>query len=74
MSILSAFTLAEAVMVTVSAVVGVAGVWDVVSDMLPLVVVVFGAGEGPGVGEGTLKDLAPAAGSVFTANELLALA
>ena len=63
-------------MVTVLAVVGVAGVWDVVSDMLPLVVVVFGAGEGPGVGagEGTLKDLAPSAGSVFTANELLALA
>ena len=66
--------LAEAVIVTVSTVLGVAGTWDMVSDTDPLVVVFVPlTGEVPVV-DGIVNDFAPSAGSVLTANELLALA
>ena len=48
--------------------------WDMVSDTEPLVVVFVTLTVVVPVVDGMVKDLAPSAGSVLTANELLALA
>ena len=68
MSTRFAFTLADAVIVTVSAVVGLCGLWDIVSEMLLFVVVFavwFELWLGvPPPGAGMVNDLVPYSGSV----------